>query len=101
LLEHETSRVAQSLKFVACILEVPGSKFVRNTNCSESGFGGLEVARWPLVPKFASSHPAETVRIFRAEKNLSTLSFGVEVKPSVPGQVVGRVAGGRCQVQCA
>jgi len=29
-----------------------------------SGFGGLEVAYWPLVPKFAGSHP--------------------EVKPSVP-----------------
>jgi hypothetical protein len=23
-----------------------------------SGFGGLEVACWPLVPKFAGSHPA-------------------------------------------
>ena len=26
-----------------------------------SGFGGLEVACWPLVPKFAGSHPAEDV----------------------------------------
>jgi len=26
-----------------------------------SGFGGLEVACWPLVPKFAGSHPAEAV----------------------------------------
>ena len=25
------------------------------------GFGGLEVACWPLVPKFAGSHPAEDV----------------------------------------
>ena len=25
------------------------------------GFGGLEVACWPLVPKFAGSHPAEAV----------------------------------------
>jgi hypothetical protein len=24
-----------------------------------SGFGSLEVACWPLVPKFAGSHPAE------------------------------------------
>jgi len=24
-----------------------------------SGFGGLEVACWPLVPKFADSHPGE------------------------------------------
>jgi hypothetical protein len=36
----------------------------------DSGFGGLEVACWPLVPKFAGSHPAEAV--------------GGEVKPSVP-----------------
>ena len=28
-----------------------------------SGFGGLEVACWPLVPKFAGSHPAEAVGI--------------------------------------
>jgi hypothetical protein len=26
-----------------------------------SGFGGLEVACWPLVPKFAGSNPAEDV----------------------------------------
>ena len=26
-----------------------------------SGFGGLEVACWPLVPKFAGSHPVEVV----------------------------------------
>jgi hypothetical protein len=26
-----------------------------------SGFGGLEAACWPLVPKFAGSHPAEAV----------------------------------------
>ena len=39
-----------------------------NTN-SLSGFGGLEVACWLLVPKFVGSHPAEAVRIFRAEKN--------------------------------
>ena len=40
-----------------------------------SGFGGLGVACWPLVPKFAGSNPAEVV---------STPSFGGEVKPSVP-----------------
>jgi hypothetical protein len=43
----------------------------------QSGFGGLEVACWPLVPKFVGSHPAEAVI-------LSTSSFGGEVKPSVP-----------------
>jgi hypothetical protein len=29
-----------------------------------SGFGGLEVACWPLVPKFAGSNPAEAVWFF-------------------------------------
>ena len=37
-----------------------------------SGFGGLGVACWPLVPKFAGSNPAEAV------------GFLGEVKPSVP-----------------
>jgi hypothetical protein len=29
-----------------------------------SGFGGLEVACWPLVPKFAGSNPAEAGGFF-------------------------------------
>jgi hypothetical protein len=29
-----------------------------------SGFGGLEVACWPLVPEFAGSNPAEDVGFF-------------------------------------
>ena len=49
-----------------------------------SGFGGLGVACWPLVPKFAGSNPAEAVGFLRGEKVLSTPSFGGEVKPSVP-----------------
>ena len=32
------------------------------------GFGGLEVACWPLVPKFAGSKPAEAVGFLRAKK---------------------------------
>jgi len=32
------------------------------------GFDGLEVACWPLVPKFAGSHPAEAVG-FLGQKN--------------------------------
>ena len=32
-----------------------------------SGFGGLEVACWPLVPKFAGSNPAEAVRFLRGK----------------------------------
>jgi hypothetical protein len=51
--------------------------------CELSGFGGLGVACWPLVPKFAGSNPAETVGFF-GQKFVSTPSFGGEVKPSVP-----------------
>ena len=38
-----------------------------------SGFGGLEVACWSLVPKFAGSNPAETVGFFRAKKSSARL----------------------------
>ena len=48
------------------------------------GFGGLEVACWPLVPKFAGSNPVEAVGFFRAKKILGTPSFGREVKLVVP-----------------
>ena len=34
-----------------------------------SGFGGLEVACWPLVSKFAGSNPAEAVGFLRVNKN--------------------------------
>jgi len=40
-----------------------------------SGFGGLRVACWTLVPKFAG---------FKGEKILTTPSFGGKVKPSFP-----------------
>jgi hypothetical protein len=33
------------------------------------GFGGLEVACWPLVPKFTGSNPAEAVGFLRAKKS--------------------------------
>ena len=48
-----------------------------------SGFGGLGVACWPLVTKFADSNPTEAVG-FTGRKILSTPSFDGEVKPSVP-----------------
>ena len=35
----------------------------------KSGLGGLEVACWPLVPKFAGSNPADAVGFFRAQKS--------------------------------
>ena len=40
---------------------------------AQSGFGGLEVACWPLVPKFAGSNPAEAVGFFRAKKSSARL----------------------------
>jgi hypothetical protein len=36
-------------------------KFLCMCVCVCSGFGGLEVACWPLVPEFAGSNPAEAV----------------------------------------
>ena len=35
----------------------------------DSGFGGLEVVCWPLVPKFAGSNPAEAVGFLRGNEN--------------------------------
>ena len=49
-----------------------------------SGCFGLEVACWPLVPKFAVSHLAEAVGFLERKIILSTPSFGGEIKPSVP-----------------
>ena len=34
-----------------------------------SGFGGLEIACWPLVHKFAGSNPAEAVGFLRVNKS--------------------------------
>ena len=54
----------------------------------ECGFGGLDIACWPLIPKFAGSNPAEAVGFFRTKKKiLCTPSFGGEVKPFVPCRI--------------
>jgi hypothetical protein len=37
------------------------------------GFGGLEVACWPLVPKFAGSNPTEAIGFLRAKKSSARL----------------------------
>jgi hypothetical protein len=34
-----------------------------------SGFGGAEVAFWPLIPKFDGSNPAETFGFLKDDKN--------------------------------
>jgi hypothetical protein len=44
----------------------------------ESGFGGLEDACWPLVPKFAGSNPAEAVGFFRMKKSPARLPSEVK-----------------------
>ena len=38
-----------------------------------SGFGGLEVACWPLVAKFVGSNPAETVGFLGRKKSSARL----------------------------
>jgi hypothetical protein len=38
-----------------------------------SVFGGLEVASWPLVPKFAGSHPAEAFGFLGRKKSSTRL----------------------------
>ena len=42
-------------------------------NGIRSGFGGLGIACWPLVPKFAGSNPAEAVGFLRAKKSSARL----------------------------
>ena len=49
-----------------CITSAVGEDELPASRCDlinpgESGFGGLEVACWSLVPKFAGSNPAEAV----------------------------------------
>jgi hypothetical protein len=45
-----------------------------------SGFGGLEVAYWPLEPKFAGSNPARTRRNFQVKKYYPQQAFLSERK---------------------
>ena len=49
------------------------SRWEDNIKMDLNGFGGLEVACWPLVPKFAGSNPAEAVGFFRAKKSSARL----------------------------
>jgi hypothetical protein len=47
--------------------------FEKRNEGPKSVFGGLEVACWPLVPKFAGSNPAEAVGFLRAWKSSARL----------------------------
>jgi hypothetical protein len=57
------------IKFLFCCHLSNNNNIILTVNiyykCTRSGFGGLEVACWPLVPKFAGSNPAEAVGFFR------------------------------------
>ena len=44
-----------------------------------SGFGGAEVACWPLIPKFAGSSPAEAVGFLKGDKNRQHLRKGSKI----------------------
>jgi len=89
LLSFRQKRVLDGSSYARCnksswpsfVLLYEGCPFI--TLC-HSGFGGLEVACWPLVPNFVGSHPAEAVGFLGRKKILSTPSFGGEVNPSVP-----------------
>jgi hypothetical protein len=59
--------LVSDLKGRTHVVGVHENKILRNVS-GAGGFGGLEVACWPLVPKFAGSHPAEAVG-FLGRKN--------------------------------
>ena len=42
-------------------------------NQLKGDFGGLDVACWPLVPKFAGTNQTESAGFFRAEKSSARL----------------------------
>jgi hypothetical protein len=44
-------------------------KYTYTTYTYISDFGGVEVACWPLIPKFAGSNPTEAVGFLKGDKN--------------------------------
>jgi hypothetical protein len=67
----EYTSFADGLKF-ECELSL-SSKCVYTKPLFLSGFGGLGLVCWPLVPKFVGSYPAKAVGFFRAKKSLARL----------------------------
>ena len=65
-------RLSDRIRFPAERQEFTVVRNVQNMS-GVRGFGGLEVACWPLVPKFAGSNPAEAVGFFRAKKSSARL----------------------------
>ena len=41
------------------------------SNIAISGFGGAEVACWPLIPKFMGSNPAKAIGFLKGDKKSS------------------------------
>jgi hypothetical protein len=54
-------------------MEIYLQKFQKLLILAHNGFGGLEDACWPPVPKFVGSNPAKAVRFFRAKKSPACL----------------------------
>jgi hypothetical protein len=65
-------RDTQPVAFCETCISLGTHSLQANCSCSSghySGFGGLEVACWPLVRKFAGLNPAEAVGFLRLNKN--------------------------------
>jgi hypothetical protein len=56
-----------------CVFDIRVGVGQMNVKGMCSGFGGLEDACLPLVPKFAGSNPVEAVGFFRAKKSTARL----------------------------
>ena len=70
------------LPVLAMVVVVAESRVARCVHCAEDvacnflwprrcGFGGAEVACWPLINKFAGSNPAEAVGFLKGDKKFS------------------------------
>ena len=61
------------IQFVVCCIYVYQSvcRLVQKYKCVISGFGGAEVACWPLIPKFAGSNPAKVIGFLKGDKKSS------------------------------
>jgi len=58
---NKQSKTLYLLHIYAHMLTILCKNLTNALTNANSGFGGLEVACWPLVPKFAGSHLAEAV----------------------------------------
>jgi hypothetical protein len=66
------NRMARTYPRDLLTLEISDMKFTCHVQIyyhmwTWSGFGGLQVACWPLIPKFAGSNPAKAIGFLRAK----------------------------------